>query len=811
MHHKIAVSTDWNRIKGIDSKATLAHTYIYETPNIEYLVYSDNKKQAMKTARYIQKNYDDIADVQITQANNRLYRIQRIREKRIVKQVLGFKNFAFVLDPDGEYTNIHNQKCRKEYYYNNYYLRQKPRDTVFELDVSLSKRYRIELAKQNKLKLTTNYRTLFFDIETNKSLDIYNAPKEIISISTYDTLKDETLFWCITKQKPGLGDKFFDTEEKMLRAFCSYMQEFDVVVGWNILHFDIPYLLNRLDRLHIGRDTASIVSNAQLFEASSGGKKRLTGKIAGIHSIDLIPIAKMFTYYMKVKPDSLRLDDVAGALLGTKKIKLESSPGKLWEDNKIQTLKKYNNKDTILCVKLSKKLGLTDYVFAIKSLVPAAPLENCIWNSKIVDAHILSSFGEKVFPTASTQKRDDKLIGATTLKPIHGLYESVAVFDFASMYPSIIKTFNISTDTKDKDGSIQIGETNFTDNKKGVLPKVIEHFTGVRQSYKEKLRKSTDREEKKFLSANEQGTKVIVNSIYGVTGYSRFRLYDSEVCNAITRAGREMLAFTIGEIQKKGYTVLYGDTDSVFVWHKNKDKATKQKYNELCKNISDNLTDYVRQKTVSQKIVDNHSLKLEFETLFDTLLMCPSKKKYVGLASFIKGNDCEQELYFKGVELRRRDTPAFFKECISSVIKLLLKTRDYTEIRKELKRLRNQAKNQELSSFLIYKDITRHFNEYKVKPQHVRAAEYSNKYLGQNFSRSNYQGGVLYVKVHNKYPKTDTIFVTSDFELPKEMSIDYDRYFKKFMYKKLELLMGEEAKKIVRNRDLSQTALGDFC
>jgi len=184
--------------------------------------------------------------------------------------------------------------------------------------------------------------------------------------------------------------------------------------------------------------------------------------------------------------------------------------------------------------------------------------------------------------------------------------------------------------------------------------------------------------------------------------------------------------------------------------------------------INDSLPSFVSKFTKDQNIIDNHCLKIELETVFKRLIVPPVKKKYIGLTIVQKGKHLkEPQLYFKGSELNKKDVPFGLKEEIKKLVLDALNNESDDNvmlIKKRINMIKDKFRDIGINELLIYKEITRNFDAYKVKPQHVRSAENSNKYLGTSFSREDYKGGILYVK-STKYPDVDVLFINDKVKL----------------------------------------------
>src|SRR3989338_1560254 len=278
-------------------------------------------------------------------------------------------------------------------------------------------------------------------------------------------------------------------------------QDPDIITGWNIIDFDILYLKNLFKKNKISFDIGRTNDEPHL-RIESGFFKASTANIPGRQVIDAFNSIK--DPYIKEAPsikhaefETYSLEAVAQAVLGTGKL----IKGKdRYEE--IERMYKTNQK-------------------------------------KLVDYNIL----------------DCKLAYDILKKP--GIYNNVLVLDFKSLYPSIMRTFNIDAASrleKKESGAIESPNHVYFINTEGILPKLIEKMHTAREKAKK---------EKRELS--NYAIKIIMNSFFGVLANTNCRYYNYDMANAITHFGQMIIKLTREQIEKKGYKVIYQETDSCFV------------------------------------------------------------------------------------------------------------------------------------------------------------------------------------------------------------------------------------------------------
>ena len=769
--------------------------FLLETEDINYIILGDEEMLNL-----VIDNWDNIITTKIEesfiegQRGKTLFRFFRIKDKKLYTIVKNFRNFYYVPDENGEYITIDNKRVSKSYDF----FAFTPVD--YEKDINIMTRYALEQAKKKRIKIGKNYRICNFDIETNASVDSVNTPEAIISIAANDSLTGQNKYWEIRELD--------ETKEKeMIEDFFKFVSKFDIFAGFNISKFDIPYLLNRARK--VGVDMSLMTGIAGCYPTT-----KYRGKdspfpwfncIPGINIVDLMDLAAKSIGYLDIKLPDKKLDTLGKYILGERKVETDT-PAVLFRNKEFDKLKEYNLQDVNIAVKLDKKLGLIEVLLATIELVNGLNLDAAVWNSKIIDFYLLSTFSDMVMPSIN-RDREKHIKGAIVTETVPGIHDEVAVMDVAGMYPSIVRTFNISPDTKDENGDIKIGNFKFSSAKKGILVKFIDEFTKLRQHYKQLLKENEKSADYKLLQLKEFTIKKVLASTYGVFGFVGFRFFDNDIANAITMAGRDLLTHMNKVARDNNYIVISSDTDGNCVMHKD----GKPDFEALEKTINDSIIDWIKNYTSTEEVIKNHKIYIEYETLFHRVIFSKAKKKYMGLVSMIKGKKLDKlKFYGKGNELIRKDTPAGIKEELRKIVMAVLNNPDKSKnielIRSKVTDIKKSIKHLPYKDLIIYKEINRDFDDYKVQPIHVRGAIASNKYLGTDFSRQNYKGGYIFVK-SNKHPEVDVLFVNDNINLTSDFSVDYDLYLEKYINKKIKLIFGDKVYEEVFRKD---RLLSDF-
>jgi DNA polymerase I len=239
-------------------------------------------------------------------------------------------------------------------------------------------------------------------------------------------------------------------------------------------------------------------------------------------------------------------------------------------------------------------------------------------------------------PLTHHKRKDSKIEGGYvhTINP--GLYHWVCVLDFKSMYPSIIISKNICFTTLNKEGEIEspIGARFLTtDVRRGILPKILEDLMKAREDALSKMKKAENKDQRRYYDGLQAAIKVLMNSVYGVFASAFYRFTEPRIGASITAFARESIKNVITKLEDEGITVIYSDTDSVFIQSPHEDlEVTKKFGDEISKKFSKDVT------------------RLEFEKVMEPLFSHGKKKRYVGKVVWP-----EEDIIVRGYETRRTD------------------------------------------------------------------------------------------------------------------------------------------------------------
>lgn len=677
-----------------------------------------------------------------------------------------------------------------------------------------------------------------------------DAHEEIISISSWDSYHDEYRILIqkhdnspqIPETLPGytpiseeVKDKddedderhdmdcavhVFDTEADMLVAFLNYLQttDPDLICGWNMHDFDAKYIVNRLDAVDstAGRSRDEDCHDKLNDDALSRVGEVWTGGWRGGPDVKGRVVFDLLDAYKRMQfseLDSYRLEAVGQEVFGVGKEYHDGNVGDLWEDDP-ERLLEYNLRDVELCVELNEQQGIIPFWEEVADIA-GCRLEDATVPSDVVDRYILRKTHDQYALQSRGQKEGEDFEGGAVFDPVSGVKENVVVLDLASLYPMSMSTINASPETK-VDPDEYDGETRHAPNgihyrtdQDGIIREVIDELLTERDE-KKRLRDQHEPgtgEYEKF-DRQQASVKVLMNSLYGVLGWDRFRLYDKENAAAITSTGREVLAFTEKVVNELGYEVLYGDTDSVMICFGPDltEDEVKERAREMEKTINERYDDFAREGLDAE----DHRFEVEFEKLYRRFFQAGKKKRYAGHIVWEEGNEMD-EVDITGFEYKRSDIAPVTKKVQHEVIDMIVHGAALEDIREQLHEVIVNFRSGEVSieDVGIPMGIGQPLDEYDNDPAHVRGARYANLFLGTNFQHGSkpkrlYLDGVdrEFFEEHDAFEtgagvespvssnqdqtdkknfrrETDVICFEHDEEIPDTFNIDWDRMLEK--------------------------------
>ncbi|SFR47385.1 DNA-directed DNA polymerase [Halogeometricum limi] len=615
-----------------------------------------------------------------------------------------------------------------------------------------------------------------FDIEVNDRAGFPEEGEEpIVCLTSHDSYRDEYVAWLYNAPEAGdgvdaptdLGDyeplqsdtdveiRAFDREDEMLNAFVEYIVETDpdVLTGWNFDDFDMPYFLDRLDVVNPTSDydlDPNRLSRVGEVWRSGWGGPDVKGRVV----FDLLYAYKRTQF---TELESYRLDAVGELELDVGKERYSGSIGDLWEEDP-QRLLEYNVRDVELCVEIDRKQDVIAFWDEVRTFV-GCKLEDAPTPGDTVDIYVLHKVhGEFALPSKGQQESED-YEGGAVFDPITGVKENVTVLDLKSLYPMCMVTINASPETKvdpeayDGDTFRAPNGTHFRKEPDGIIREMVDELLEEREE-KKRLRNDNEPGTPAYEQFDRQqgAVKVIMNSLYGVLGWDRFRLYDKEMGAAVTATGREVIDFTDETASEMGYSVAYGDTDSVMLElgpDVTKEEAIEQSF-EIEEYINAAYDDFAREELgVDVADGEEHRFQIEFEKLYRRFFQAGKKKRYAGHIVWKEGKDVD-DIDITGFEYKRSDIAQITKQVQKNVIEMIVYGEDDDDIKEYVHDVIAdfQEGNLPLDEIGIPGGIGKRLEAYDTATAQVRGAMYANAFLGTNFGRGSKPKRLYLAKVH---------------------------------------------------------------
>ena len=526
-----------------------------------------------------------------------------------------------------------------------------------------------------------------------------------------------------------------ENERQLLKQFSHWLQDYDpdAIMGWSVVQFDFQILCARARelgvRLRLGRGGEEIRWRAG--QGNRPAKLYMPGRVA----LDGIEVMRAATWQF----ESFALDHVAQQLLGRgKDITKPQDRGeeiqRLYRQQP-DALVRYNLEDCRLVWDIFMQAKLLAFLIE-RARLTGLPMDRMGGSSQAFDHLYLPRLHRQgyVAPAFASGQAGDSP-GGFVMDSRPGLYRNVLVLDFKSLYPSIIRSFKI-----DPLGLIRgLQEADAVSGYKGaqfsrqqsILPEIISDLWAARDIAK--ADKNTP------LSTS---IKIVMNACYGVLGSNVCRFYDQRLASSITLRGHAILNQTKDLIQQQGMQVIYGDTDSVFVWLGDDAMSLDQvqgKGNDLAQSLNKWWTQHLKLEFKLKSY-----LEIEFETYFSRFVMptirgqeTGSKKRYAGVTVSSEG---EKKMLFKGLEQVRTDWTKLAKELQAELYQRVFNDQPYVDL---IKPLLEQVRSGQLDHKLVYrKRLRRPLDEYQKNiPPHVQAARKAETWRLKNQLPSAYTNG----------------------------------------------------------------------
>lgn len=664
---------------------------------------------------------------------NTIYYTLRENDKLIIKEVHDFYPYFYELDPNGDHISFDGKKLTQICVKNPHEIKKLRSPNSYEADVHFVKRYLIDKVPQIT-KSKTRY--ILFDIETpiedKKYLDprfTKESPYPITIIVAYDNY---------TKEYTEYDMRDYTSEFDMLEAMCKQIKEAspDMLLAWNILNFDYPYMFYRFPEL---AQKLSPINEDDWREPSDIRYPAL------ISVVDLMALDHKFTLG---KRESYAADNVC-----MEEFEGEESWGETDFINDIDKVKAKCLNDVKRMVRLIEKNDYIEYFDQTRLDT------GCLWedlpskkvgfkwqsnNSKPIDLMFLREAKKLNIVLPNKPKREDPIIGAIEEygddeKAYDGAYREIfkkgifnnclGKYDLGSAYPTAIMDFCLDpANIGDKDGLEidlyrMIGEEKqdidtykFKQNQFAILPVVVKKLLTTKNELKALLG-SIDPSDSNYKTYERQydSCKARINSLYGVLGNPYFRLHDRRVAETDTFLIRDLLLFVKNKLKALGYEVIYIDTDSVFI--------------RSDKDLSSLLNRFVIEWGMD-KYNKKVNIKFDYEGQFARLFLV-ALCRYIGEVRKTNGK-LKPEV--KGLQMKRKDATLFVKEFQEKILNYIMDGHSDEEIFSEITEWINKLKTVDLITLGHPCKFSKNREDYKKQEIFFRALD-NTKVLIPTFNK----------------------------------------------------------------------------
>ena len=681
------------------------------------------------------------------------------------------------------------------------------------------------------------------DIETASEYgfpDVESCSEEILAITIQDNSTKKIITW---GQKPFRNDRddvtyhHCPTEKELLSNFINYwmVDVPDVVTGWNIEFYDIPYICKRLDRV-LGEKLMKrfspwgLVSEGEVY---INGRKNTTFDVGGITQLDYLALYKKFTYKAQ---ESYRLDYIAEVELGQKK--LDHSEYDTFKDfytHGWQKYIEYNIVDVELVDRLEDKMKLIE--LALTMAYDAKVNYGDVFYQVRMWDNIIYNYLKKrdiVIPPKNKSQKNEKYAGAYVKEPIPGKYDWVVSFDLNSLYPHLIMQYNISPETllderhptatvdrilKEeinfelyKDNAVCANGAMYRKDVRGFLPELMDKMYNERVIFKKRMLQAKQQYEKTPTKALEKeiarcnniqmAKKISLNSAYGAIGNQYFRYYKLANAEAITLSGQVSIRWIeqkmndylnkLLQTTEEDY-VIASDTDSIylnlgplvdkFFSNKSGDKAkVVELLDMVCRDKLEPYIDKCYNDLATYVSAYDQKMQMKRENIADRGIWTAKKRYILNVWNSEGVAYAEPKLKMMGIEAVKSSTPAPCRKMIKDALKLMMEGTedDVIEFIEDSRKKFKELPPEQISFPRSVSDVVKYNSSSDIykkgTPIHVRGALLFNHYIKQKKLTNKYsliQNGekIKFCYLKSPNPMRENV-ISFIQEFPKELDLD---------------------------------------
>ena len=666
---------------------------------------------------------------------------------------------------------------------------------------------------------------------------VEEAAEEMLSITVKDLITKKICVWAVREfdVPDGIEANIFWNEKEMLSHFLEWwaLNTPDILTGWNVNLYDVPYIARRVNRILGNKWMRSLSpwNRANEREVYVQGRKNYAYDISGINILDYLDLYRKFTYSNQ---ESYRLDHIAFVELGQRK--LDHSEYENFKDFYTRDWQKfieYNIQDVELIDRLEDKMKLLELAITM-SYDAKANFEDVYSQVRMWDTMIYNYLTDRnvVVPARKGAKKDEKYAGAYVKEPIPGKYDWVVSFDLNSLYPHLIMQYNISPETLlgtkhpsatvdgllnrtvriDGDFAVCANGAQYRKDIRGFLPEMMEKIYEERTIYKKKMLSAKreyevhpspklQRDISKFNNI-QMARKIQLNSAYGAIGNQYFRYYNLSNAEAITLSGQVSIRWIENKMNvylnkilktKEEDYVIASDTDSIYLnlgplvetVYKGREKTDKSVVSFLNKICDLELEKYIEssyQELATYVNAYDQKMIMKRENIANKGIWT-AKKRYILNVWDSEGVRYEKpKLKIMGLEAVKSSTPGACRDKIRECLNVIM-NEDEDAAQKFIKEFRDNFSElpvEDISFPRGCNGINKWANPSAIyskgTPIHVRGALLYNHYNKKNKLTHKYpliQDGekikFVYLKTPNKMGENVISYLNT---FPRELGLD---------------------------------------
>ena len=667
-----------------------------------------------------------------------------------------------------------------------------------------------------------------------------SCSEEMLSISIQDYATKQITTWGrhpYTPSQKNVTYHYHSDEIAMLEAFLYWWEQNtpDVVTGWNVRLYDIPYLCGRMSRI-MGEKKMKQLSPWKIVDhevIGISGRDYNIYSISGVTTLDYLELYKKFTY---VNRESYRLDFIAEVELGQKK--LDHSEYDTFKDFYTKNWKKfidYNIVDVELVDRMEDKMKLIELALTM-AYDAKVNFVDVMYQVRMWDTIIYNYLKKRniVIPPRDRSEKDKRYEGAYVKQPEPGVYDWVVSFDLNSLYPHLMMQYNISPETlveekhpsvtcdkilnqeltfeMYKDYAVCANGAMFRKDIKGFMPKLMEKMYAERKIYKKKMlqakqeyeKNPTKQLEKDIAKYNnfQMARKIALNSCYGAIGNQYFRFFKLANAEAITLSGQTSIRWI--ENKMNGYLnnllqtqdtdyVIASDTDSIyinlgpvvdkFLSSKSGDKAAVVSLlNKVCEEKLEPFIDSSYQELAAYVNAYDQKMQMKRENIADRGIWTAKKRYILNVWDSEGVRYSEPKLKIMGIEAVKSSTPAPCRTMIKDALKLMMNGTEDDVIKfiEDSRQQFNKLPPEEIAFPRSVSDVKKHKSHSTIyakgSPIHVRGALLYNHYIKEKglqnkYSYINNGEKIKFIYLKKANPIRENV-ISFISEFPREIGVD---------------------------------------